>query len=167
MVTTGVLSLSNFCTTGGRGVRRANFLPRLLTRSRTSCAADSRLRSSLKVAMTNEVPCPENRTQLVDAVDGVDDFFDLLRDEGFNFPAARRRAGWCGRLTVGRSTEGKRSTPNRKKLAAPTTTNDKHDHAPRRPDGGYRFRRVSALRNLDTATIWSAATCRRFASVAA
>src|SRR6266498_2624492 len=27
-------------------------------------------------------------------------------------------------LTVGRSTEGKRSTPSRKKLAAPTTTSD-------------------------------------------
>jgi hypothetical protein len=62
-----------------------------------------------------------------DAVDGVNYFFDLLRDERLDF--FRRSAGKTGaHETVGRSTEGKRSTPSRKKPAVPDHDQRQHDH---------------------------------------
>jgi hypothetical protein len=124
MVMTGALSLLNFWTTGGR--RRASSGSRLMTvetRSRTSCAAVSRLRSSLKVAMTNEVPGPETErsssmpsTVLTTSSMGCETSVSTSSDDA---PGREVRT-----LTVGRSTDGKRSTPSLKYAAAPTTTSE-------------------------------------------
>ena len=93
---TGVLSLSNFCTTGGvASVRQIS--------AQTVDAIAHVLGGRFEIAIELEggdddrSSLPRDRTQFVDAVDGVDDFFDLLRDERFNFFAAKRRAGWCER----------------------------------------------------------------------
>ncbi len=122
MVRTGVLSLSNFCTTGGvasSGSRR----PRPLMRSRTSCAADSRSRSSLKVAITSDVPCPETeRNSLMPSTVFTTSSTCCVTNDSVSSGAAPGKP--MRTETVGRSTEGKRSTPSLKKPAAPTTTSD-------------------------------------------
>src|ERR1051326_1024392 len=121
-VRTGVLSLSNFCTTGGVA-SSGNCRPRVFTRSRTSCAADSRLRSSLNVAITIAVPCPETeRSSLMPSTVFTTSSIGCATSDSTSSGAAP------GRLTrtetVGRSTDGNRSTPSLKKPAAPTTTSD-------------------------------------------
>ncbi len=122
IVTTGVLSLSNFCTTGGVA-SSGNRRPRVLTRSRTSWAAVSKLRSSLKVAMTKEVPWLEieRNSSIPSTVLTTSSICCVINDSTSSGAPPGRPVRT---LTVGRSTEGKRSTPRRKKLAAPTTTSD-------------------------------------------
>src|SRR6185369_10105179 len=98
--------------------------PSVFTRSRTSCAADSRLRSSLNVAITIAVPCPETeRNSLMPSTVLTTSSIGCATSDSTSSGAAP------GRLTrtetVGRSTEGKRSTPSLKKPAAPTTTSDR------------------------------------------
>src|ERR1041385_7724493 len=122
MVRTGVLSLSNFCTTGGVA-SSGNCRPSVFTRSRTSCAADSRLRSSLKVAITIAVPCPETeRSSLMPSTVLTTSSIGCAMSDSTSSGAAP------GRLTrtetVGRSTEGNRSTPSLKNPAVPITTSD-------------------------------------------
>src|ERR1051325_2997514 len=121
-VSTGVLSLSNFCTTGGVA-SSGNCRPRVFTRSRTACAADSRLRSSLNVAITIAVPCPDTeRSSLMPSTVFTISSIGCATSESTSSGAAPGRV--TRTETVGRSTEGKRSTPSLKKPAAPTTTSD-------------------------------------------
>src|SRR5689334_4816719 len=97
--------------------------PSVLTRSRTSCVADSRLRSSLKVAITIAVPCPQtDLSSLMPSTVFTTSSIGCAMSDSTSSGAAP------GKLTrtetVGRSTEGKRSTPSLKKPAVPTTTSD-------------------------------------------
>src|SRR6185295_10238671 len=99
-------------------------LPSVLTRSRTSCVADSRLRSSLKVAITIAVPCPQtDLSSLMPSTVLTTSSIGCAMSDSTSSGAAP------GRLTrtetVGRSTEGKRSTPSLKNPAAPITTNER------------------------------------------
>src|SRR6185503_15965053 len=97
--------------------------PSVLTRSRTSCAADSRLRSSLKVAITIAVPWPEtDLSSLMPSTVLTTSSICCVTSDSTSSGAAPGRP--TRTETVGRSTEGKRSTPSRKKPAAPTTTSD-------------------------------------------
>src|ERR1041385_4690688 len=121
-VTTGVLSLSNFCTIGGVA-SSGRSRPSVLTRSRTSCAADSRLRSSLKVAMMMAVPWPDtDRNSLMPST------VLTTSSIGWAMSDSTSSGDAPGKLTrtetVGRSTEGKRSTPSLKNPAVPMTTSD-------------------------------------------
>src|SRR6185436_17246361 len=97
--------------------------PSVLTRSRTSCAADSRLRSSLNVAITIEVPWPETeRNSLMPSTVLITSSTCCVINDSTSSgapPGSPTRTE-----TVGRSTAGKRSTPSLKKPAAPTTTSD-------------------------------------------
>ncbi len=111
---TGELSLLNFWTTGGRS--RASSGRRLMTvatRSRTSCAAVSRSRSSLKVAMTSDVPGPETERS-----SSMPSTVLTTSSMGCEMSVSTSSADAPGRpvrtLTVGRSTDGKRSTPRLK-----------------------------------------------------
>ncbi len=122
IVMIGELSLLNFWTTGGStssGSERTT----VATRSRTSCAAVSRSRSSLKVAMTSDVPGPETeRSSSMPST--VLTTSSMGCEMSVSTSSAEAPASVVRTLTVGRSTEGNRSTPRRKKLAAPTTTSD-------------------------------------------
>ena len=142
MVRTGELSLSNFWTTGGVA-SSGRRLTTVLTRSRTSWAAVSRLRSSLKVAITIDMPGSGDRAQLVDAVDGVDHLLDLLGEERLHLlgrGAGQHRAhvdASAGRRTDsgrrrGRSTRSRPPPPGRGRASR------------RRRDGGCRSRPASA-----------------------
>src|ERR1043165_5719219 len=98
--------------------------PSVLTRSRTSCVADSRLRSSLKVAITIAVPCPQtDLNSLIPSTVLTTSSFGCAMSDSTSSGAAPGNP--TRTETVGRSTEGKRSTPSRKKPAEPTTTSDK------------------------------------------
>ncbi len=112
MVTTGVLSLLNLATTGGLasgGKSRTT----VLTRSRTSCAAVSISRFRLKVARTIEAPCTETERRL--SMPSTVLTTSSMRCETSVSISSGEAPGSCVRtLTVGRSTDGKRSTPSLK-----------------------------------------------------
>src|SRR6185369_3595693 len=98
-------------------------LPSVLTRSRTSCVADSRLRSSLNVAITIAVPCPQtDLSSLMPSTVLTTSSIGCATSDSTSSGAAPGRP--TRTETVGRSTEGKRSTPSLKKPAAPITTSD-------------------------------------------
>src|SRR5215813_1808685 len=120
IVTTGAWSLSNFAMIGGR-ISRGMLRTAMATLSRTSCAATSIWRFRLNVTMMTAVPGPEiERSSLIP-------WIVLICSSSFcatwvsvssvDAPGSSTRT-----LTVGRSTVGKRSTPSRIQLAAPTTT---------------------------------------------
>ena len=120
MVRTGAESLSCLltiggCTSGGRSRTT------VATRSRTSCAATSMSRSRLKVAMTNETPEPDTeRSSLIPSTVFTT---SSIRCESTVSTSSGDAPGRLVRtVTVGRSTDGKRSTPSWPNAAAPTTT---------------------------------------------
>src|SRR6185295_10072092 len=81
-------------------------------------------RLRLKVAITNEVPCPEtDRSWSIPSTVLTTSSMRCETSASTSSGAAPGR--FVRTLTVGRSTEGKRSTPNLKKPAAPTTTSDR------------------------------------------
>ena len=71
------------------------------------------LRRRLNVDDHDGLARPGDRAQLLDALDGVDDLLDLAARPGSRPPRRRRPGSSVRTLTVGRSTEGKRSTPSR------------------------------------------------------
>ncbi len=91
--------------------RRGRSRTTVATRSRTSWAAASMSRSRLKVAMTNELPARRDRAQLLDALDRVDGLLDGLGDLRSPSPPGEAPGSGVRTETVGRSTDGKRSTP--------------------------------------------------------
>ncbi len=121
MVTTGAWSLSNFETTGGR-ISRGRLRTAMATLSRTSWAATSIWRFRVKVTMTIAVPGPEiERSSWMP-------WIVLICSSSFcatwvSISSVEAPGSSTRTLTVGRSTAGKRSTPSRNQLAAPTTTN--------------------------------------------
>jgi hypothetical protein len=112
MVTTGAWSLSNLAMMGGR-ISRGRLRSAMATLSRTSWAAASMLRLRLKVTMTIELPAPEiERSSLMPwmALSCSSSFCETwVSTSSVEAPGSSVRT-----LTVGRSTEGKRSTPRRK-----------------------------------------------------
>ncbi len=108
---TGSLSLLNLETTGGLA-SRGRLRTTAATRSRTSWAALSMSRSRLKVVMMKEPPEPEIErissipsTVLIASSSGCETSDSTSSVEA---PGSEVRTE-----TVGRSTEGKRSTPRR------------------------------------------------------
>ena len=119
-VTTGAWSLSNLDTTGGR-ISRGTLRVAMATLSRTSWAATSIWRLRLKVTMRTTVPVPE-----IDRSSWMP-WIVLICSSSFwatsvSISSVEAPGSSTRTLTVGKSTEGKRSTPRRNKLAAPTTT---------------------------------------------
>ena len=111
-VRTGCWSLSNFETRGGV----ASFgrsLRMVATRSRTSWAAVSMSRLRLKVTITTEVPGPEiDRSSSIPST--VLTASSMRLEIPVSTSSAEAPGSWVRIETVGRSTEGNRSTPRRR-----------------------------------------------------
>ena len=112
MVKIGESSLSNFAMTGG-SISGGKRFSTVATRSRTSCAAESMSRFKLNVAMTAEVPCPE-----IERSSSMPSTVLTTSSIGCETTVSTSSGDAPGRVvrieTLGRSTEGKRSTPRRK-----------------------------------------------------
>ena len=124
--------------------------PSVLTRSRTSCVADSRLRSSLKVAITIAVPCPQtDLSSLMPSTVLTTSSIGCAMSDSTSSGAAPGR--FTRTETVGRSTEGKRSTPSLKNPAAPTTTSERTIMAAKT---GRRIQISASFCNLVLSCLW-------------
>ncbi len=112
MVSTGWESLSNLETIGGvasSGRSRRT----VATRSRTSWAAASMFRSRLKVTMTTELPGPEiDRSSSIPST--VLTASSIRLEISVSTSSVEAPGSWVRTDTVGRSTDGNRSTPSRK-----------------------------------------------------
>src|SRR5215470_104081 len=120
IVTTGAWSLSNLAMIGGR-ISRGMLRTAMATLSRTSWAATSIWRLRLNVTMMIAVPGPQiERSSLIPwivLICSSSRWASCVSVSSIEAPGSSTRT-----LTVGRSTVGKRSTPSRIQLAAPTTT---------------------------------------------
>src|SRR5262245_3976645 len=121
IVTTGACSLSNLMMIGGR-ISRGMLRTAIATLSRTSWAATSIWRFRLNVTIKMAVPGPQiERSSLIPwivLICSSSRWASWVSVSSIEAPGSSTRT-----LTVGRSTVGKRSTPSRIQLAAPTTTN--------------------------------------------
>src|SRR5215467_16213081 len=121
IVTTGAWSLSNLAMIGGR-ISRGMLRTAMATLSRTSWAATSIWRFRLNVTITIATPGPQiERSSLIPwivLICSSSRWASWVSVSSIEAPGSSTRT-----LTVGRSTAGKRSTPSRIQLAAPTTTN--------------------------------------------
>src|SRR5688572_10098496 len=119
-VTTGAWSLSNLEITGGR-MSRGRFRTARATFSRTSCAATSMARLSTKVTITSALPglAIERSSWMpwIVLICSSSFWMTWVSISSVEAPGSSTRT-----LTVGRSTEGNRSTPSLKYDAVPTTT---------------------------------------------
>ncbi len=110
IVSTGELSLLNLAMTGGR-VSSGNWRTTVDTRSRMSWAAVSMSRSRSKVAMTIELP-PEEMERSSWMPSTVLTASSMRSETSASVSSVEAPGSAVRTETVGRSTEGKRSTPS-------------------------------------------------------
>src|SRR4029453_18863787 len=117
---TGLDSLSNLETVGGAGSGGSS-LSTVDTRSRTSVAAASPSRSSLKLPMTNDAPGPETE-RISSSPSTVLTASSRRCATSVSMSSGADPASVARTRTCGMSTDGKRSTPSPRYAAAPVTT---------------------------------------------